>query len=137
MGSMETVTVPRPLVRQMLDHARASPAVEVCGLVGARAGVPVTVYPVANVAAEAARRFHMDPREQIAAMRAQREGGESLFAIYHSHPQGPPRPSATDLREAAYPDVLYLIIHLASDPPLHGFRLVAGHFEPVPLSAAP
>jgi len=56
--------------------------------------------------------FAMDPTQQITAMRTMRERGETLFAIYHSHPNSPPLPSATDLAQANYPDTLYLIISL-------------------------
>ena len=37
------------------------------------------------------------------------EDGQELVGIYHSHPDGPPEPSALDRMEAAYPDAAYLI----------------------------
>ena len=134
---MHSITLPRTLVNAMLHHAQLSPASEVCGLVGARDGVPSSCYQVANVASEPAHLFLMDPRGQIDAMRAMRERGESLFAIYHSHPDTPPVPSETDLKEAGYPDALCLIISLDTKGVLEmrGWRL-APRLEEVALEIA-
>ena len=132
---METATLPRPLVNRLLATAQADPEREVCGLVGAKDGVPATFYPVANVAENPGHLFRMDPKGQIDAMRAMREAGESLFAIFHSHPHGPARPSAIDLAEAAYPEALYLIASLGTTGVLElaGYRLLEGEAAPVEL----
>ncbi|HWV23920.1 MAG TPA: Mov34/MPN/PAD-1 family protein, partial [Thermomicrobiales bacterium] len=45
-----------------------------------------------------------------------RDGGYLLGAIVHSHLHGPATPSATDLREAHYPDALLLIASFADQP---------------------
>lgn len=134
---MQSITLPRRLVNIMLHHAQLSPSNEVCGLIGARAGVASQCYPVANVAGEPGHLFQMDPRAQIDAMRVMRERGESLFAIYHSHPDSPPAPSETDLREAGYPDALYLIISLDTTGVLEmrGWRL-APELQEVALEIA-
>jgi len=134
---MQSITLPRTLVNVMLHHAQLSPASEVCGLIGARHGVPNRCYQVANVAGEPAHLFRMDPRGQIDAMRVMRERGENLFAIYHSHPDSPPVPSETDLKEAGYPDALYLIISLDTKGVLEmrGWRL-APQLEEVALEIA-
>jgi len=131
----ERIHLPRPLINQLLHHAQRSPAAEVCGLVGAKAGVAVRCYPVANVAADPRRLFAMDPAQQIAALRALRNRGEELFAIYHSHPSTPPLPSTTDLAQAAYPEALYLIISLQTRGVLEmrGFRLKDGTVAEVEL----
>jgi proteasome lid subunit RPN8/RPN11 len=107
-----TVELPRALVNQILHHAQASPDLEVCGLVGAKDGLPHRCYPVANAAATPQVRFQLDPKGQIDALRQIREADESLFAIFHSHPAAPAEPSPADLAEAAYPDALYLVISL-------------------------
>lgn len=131
---MQSITLPRPLVNTMLHHAQLSPASEVCGLIGARAGVPSRCYQVPNAALDPRHLFAMDPRGQIDAMRAIRENGETLFAIYHSHPDSPPSPSETDLSEAGYPEALYLIISLNTKGVLEmrGWRL-APRLEEVEL----
>lgn len=132
----EPVRIPRPLVNRLLHHAQDGAGREVCGLIAGRHGRPSRSLPVANVAAEPETRYEMDPKGQIDAMRAMRERGETLFAIYHSHPTGPAEPSATDLDQAAYPDALYLIISLRTKGilELRGFRLEGGVFREVVLA---
>ena len=130
---MNTVRIPRPLVNQLLHHAQHAAGNEICGLIAVRGG-DLRCIPVANVAATPATRFAMDPKGQIDAMRGMRERGESLFAIYHSHPGAPAVPSATDTAEAAYPEALYLIITLATKGivEMRGYRWDSG-FTEIPL----
>jgi proteasome lid subunit RPN8/RPN11 len=124
-STSQAINLPRPLVNQLLHCAQASPAAEVCGLIGAKDGTPVSCHPVRNVAAQPGIRFQLDPAEQINAMRQMREKGEELFAIFHSHPGSPAEPSPSDLSELAYPEALYLIISLNTKGVLEmrGFRL--------------
>ena len=123
--SKELIKIPRKLTNQLLRLAQTSAELEVCGLIGARHGSPMTCYPVKNIAPTPAVRYELDPREQVEAMRRMRECGEELFAIYHSHPQSPAEPSATDRAAANYPEALYLIISLNTKGVLEmrGFRL--------------
>ena len=132
---MNTYTLPRPLVNQLLHHAQSAAEQEVCGLVASLQGEPSEVYPVANVSTEADHLFAMDPRAQIEAMRQMRDKGQQLFAIYHSHPHAPAQPSVRDIAEAAYPEALYLIISLNTKGVLEmqGFRLVGQQVETVEL----
>jgi proteasome lid subunit RPN8/RPN11 len=121
------IALPRSLVNQLLHYAQSSPDLEICGLIGARNGLPGTCYPVRNIAEQPDCRFALDPEEQINAMRRMRERGEELFALFHSHPAAPAEPSATDLEQAAYPDALYLIVSLNTQGvlELRGFRIGA------------
>lgn len=129
------ITLPRPLVNQILRHAQRSAEREVCGLIGGREGTPTKLYPVSNIAADPRRRYEMDPHQQIAAQRAMREHGEELWAIYHSHPESPAVPSAEDLKHLSYPDALYLIISLNTKGVLEmrGFRWINQTMQPVEL----
>jgi proteasome lid subunit RPN8/RPN11 len=108
------ICIPRTLVNRLLYAAQQAASAEICGLIGARAGIPGHCYPVANIAAEPASRYEMDPKGQIDALRLMRERGEELFAIYHSHPSSPAVPSAIDRDAASYPDALYLIVSLVT-----------------------
>lgn len=104
---------PRKLTQQLLHLAQSSPEAEICGLIGANSqGRPVSCYPVDNSSEMPSQRFLLDARQQITAMKNIRDNGETLFAIYHSHPSAPAFPSAMDIEQAAYPDALHLIISL-------------------------
>ena len=135
---MSAEYLPRVMVNQLLRHAQQSPFAEVCGLIGAKKGVAAHCYAVANIAATPQRLFAMDPAQQIAAMRAMRERGEELFAIYHSHPVSPPIPSRADVQQANYPEALYLIISLQTQGVLEmrGFRLSDDAVSEIPLEIA-
>ncbi|QPK63027.1 M67 family metallopeptidase [Methylomonas sp. LL1] len=135
MNSPE-ICLPRKITNQLLHLAQLSPDAEVCGLVGANAsGTPVSCYPVANSADHPQTRFLLDAGQQIAAMKQMRDKGESLFAIYHSHPRAPAEPSATDIEQASYPEALHLIISLDTKGVLEmrGFRIIDSSVKELPL----
>ncbi len=131
-------TLTREIVNRLLAQAQHSPETEVCGLIGRGEAGTYSLYPVDNVAADQARLFAMEPKGQIDAMRRMREGNETLYAIYHSHPHAPAEPSFRDRQEAAYPEALYLIVSLDTKGvlQLRGFRLIDSEFTPVELHLA-
>ena len=55
------------------------------------------------------RRYSIDPKQVIAAMKLARTRGENIVGFYHSHPDHPAQYSATDLAEAHWMDCSYLI----------------------------
>ena len=73
----------------------------------------------------------MDAKAQIDAMRSMRDKGEQLYAIYHSHLHSAAYPSVTDVNEAQYPDVVYLIISLSTGGVLKlcAYRLKDGEID--------
>ena len=54
-------------------------------------------------------RYNIDPRDQIRIQREARERGEDVIGYYHSHPDHPARWSPTDLAEAHWPGLSYVI----------------------------
>ncbi len=114
----------RAFLDQMITQARSDAPLETCGLLAGREGRATRVLPVPNVLRSRVR-YNMG-------------GGQAFFdamaacdfeplAIYHSHPQGPPVPSPTDVAESFYPDTIYVIISLAQEPPsVRAFRIVGG-----------
>lgn len=133
---MPPIALSRTLVNQILQHAQSAPEDEVCGLIGTNATGSMHVYPVTNVAADTHHLFAMDPKGQIDAMRKMRDAGETLFAIYHSHPHTPAAPSAIDLQQSAYPEALYLIISLDTKGVLEmrGYKLCERAVEGIELA---
>lgn len=124
----------RALRQALCAEAAAQPEREICGLIGARAGRAVSHYPIRNGAADPRQRYAMDPAAQIAAFKLMRARGETLAAIYHSHPDGAPIPSPRDAREWTYPEALCLIVGLAgSTPELRAWRWTGQGFAAVAL----
>jgi proteasome lid subunit RPN8/RPN11 len=101
------------LAAQMLGAAALAFPLECCGLIeGIRieGGWRVTaLHEAANVAEDPERRFLIDPQRQFELMRALRTGETRIIGCFHSHPEGPPEPSATDRSEAFEDDFLWLI----------------------------
>ncbi|MFV1428256.1 Mov34/MPN/PAD-1 family protein, partial [Klebsiella pneumoniae] len=64
----------------------------------------------ANVADDPTRRFEIDPAALIAALKAERGGGERVIGYWHSHPSGDATPSATDAAMAAADGKIWVIV---------------------------
>ena len=125
-----TVTVPRGLVDEMLDHCLAERPNEACGILAAKDGVVVKVFPMKNVEASPVR-YRFDDMEQMRVEDAIDAAGLQLTGVYHSHTRTPAYPSPTDVRRAAY-DVAYVIVSLArAEPSIRAFRIEKDNwFEP-------
>lgn len=91
---------------------------EGCGLlVGAWDGENCRIERIAesaNLAADAHRRFEVDPRLQLDLQRQLRGQTERVVGVYHSHPDGAPEPSETDRGRAWDRDLVWLIASVKS-----------------------
>ncbi len=58
-------------------------------------------------------RYHIDPKELIAAQKTARERGEDIVGFYHSHPDHPAQWSQTDFAEAHWIGCSYVITAVA------------------------
>jgi proteasome lid subunit RPN8/RPN11 len=94
--------------RQMLEHVSHLEPEEACGLVAGMGRVSICVYAIDNYLHSAVR-FQMEPQQQVDAILEIEEKGWDLLGIYHSHPNGPPMPSPTDVAGATYEDAVNLI----------------------------
>lgn len=97
-------------LQRIIAAANADPAREVCGLLFGDDARIARAEPCANVAADPAHTFEIDPAAHFAALRAERTGGAKLIGYWHSHPSGDARPSATDAALAAADGKLWLIV---------------------------
>jgi [CysO sulfur-carrier protein]-S-L-cysteine hydrolase len=136
--SRESLRIGRPLVAQLYEHARAARPAECCGLLGGCWPEVVSVYRLRNVAPDPLVAYEADPEELFDAQRRMRAAGQSLLAIYHSHPRAPdPVPSPADVKLAFYPAAVYLIIGFGTDdaPVIRAFRIFEreGRWEPAAL----
>jgi proteasome lid subunit RPN8/RPN11 len=104
------ICLPRHLEDSLWGHVIRSLPLEAVGVLAAGPGQWAlrALYPLTNVAADPERQYRADPLGLLRALKAMQQEGLQLAAIYHSHPHGPARPSATDLQLAEY-RVPYLI----------------------------
>lgn len=121
---MGTLSVAPGVVEAIIEHCRREYPREACGIVSGTAGRAHRVYPLANVSEEPMRRYLIDPDEQRAALEEMQRAGEAPMAIFHSHPRTPAYPSDTDIQLAYHPDLVYVIVSLAVEPPeVQGFHI--------------
>ncbi|SFR97290.1 Mov34/MPN/PAD-1 family protein [Sphingomonas jatrophae] len=120
--------ISRTLAERIRVLAAADPGREVCGLLLGAGEVVTAILPAANVAANPARAFEVDPAVLLAAHRAARDGGPAVLGCYHSHPNGVARPSARDAA-AAQPGQLWLIVAARE---VRLFRFDPGGFVELP-----
>ncbi|ELZ20518.1 Mov34/MPN/PAD-1 family protein [Haloterrigena salina JCM 13891] len=116
-GSDPELVVPTAIRDRILERAREGAPEEICGIFGGdfesegQSRVR-SQYPAENVAETPRTRYRIDPEEQLAVFERLEDRGEEIVGFYHSHPRGPPRPSATDEAQATWPDRSYLIVSL-------------------------
>lgn len=85
---------------------------EACGLLlGAVQGeksIASRTIPITN-SLHSASAYFMPADELLPVFFAMEEENLELVGIYHSHPEGPARPSVTDIAKAYYPEAVQLI----------------------------
>ncbi|QYK50124.1 MAG: M67 family metallopeptidase [Anaerolineales bacterium] len=96
-------------MQQMAAHVAACSPLEACGLVAAAGDAhSVQVFLIENELSSPTH-YSMQPHQQLEAFMEMERQGWELLAIFHSHPNGPPTPSRTDIAEARYPGVAHII----------------------------
>lgn len=131
---MERIYLPRDLFLEMIAHVVGQLPEEACGLLGGRGERALRHYPVENRLRDPAA-YEMEPLGQVRAMLAIEAEELELVAIYHSHPAGPARPSATDVAQAFYPDAAQIVISLAdaARPAARAFLIREGRAREIGL----
>lgn len=111
----------------MVAAARQAAPLEACGLLGGRRGQATEFCELRNADASG-EHYRMLPEEQFAAVKGFRAKGLAMTAIWHSHPATPASMSSEDLRLAYTPDVVYILLSLASavQPEMRGFTVEEG-----------
>lgn len=114
MKDIGSVQLPAAEHRRLERWAAAGYPHEVCGLLTGRWRGRVAEV-VRAVQARNLRydrpgdRYELDPADFLAEDRRARADGLDVLGFWHTHPDHPARPSATDL-DAAWPGYAYLII---------------------------
>ena len=116
------LTIPDPILQDMIIHARELDPHECCGILGGIDGMVSEHYRITNILATLSDQdlarfdgaklsdlkqltpeeradiaFQMDAREMAQAQKGMRTKGVVLQAFYHSHTSSPARPSMTDI----------------------------------------
>ena len=117
----------RSFVDEIVAHCQSGYPNEACGLVVGKEGRAVRVIPMRN-ADDSAMTYRFDPTEQFRVFEDLDDAGEEAYAIFHSHTHSEAYPSATDRRQAWYPESYYVIVSLAdrANPVIRGFRILDG-----------
>lgn len=127
--------MPETLGESLNAFARQGYPHETCGLLlGVRSGNQHVVSQVRrahNLNVERAEdRYELDPDDFLSGDREARAAGLDIVGIWHSHPDHPARPSATD-RDGAWPGWSYLIVSVGREGvgEIRSWRLNGGEFE--------
>jgi proteasome lid subunit RPN8/RPN11 len=133
------VRIARPLLDQIVAHARADAPNECCGVLAVRDGAVQAVHGAENVAASPFR-FEVDGPALFRLLEEIEGAGAELGAIYHSHTRSEPYPSQTDINfSAGWPGVEWLIVGLprnGDEPVVRSYRIDDGDVTEVEVEVA-
>ena len=117
------------------SHARACAPLEACGLLAGVGQRIEMAYCLDNVDLSPVR-FTVDPYGHIGALRHAESNGWEIIGVFHSHPNGPARPSRSDIAGALEPEWYHLIV---SPEQMSAFRIIDGVVleEPIRWLPAP
>jgi proteasome lid subunit RPN8/RPN11 len=123
--------------RTVVGHCYDGLPDEACGLLtgpmrsGEPTGVITEARPTGNADASA-RTYTVEPKDLLAAMRAAEARGDEIVGVWHSHTHTDAYPSPTDVRAAADPAWIYVIVSLRDGAPvLRAYRIRAGEIAEV------
>lgn len=121
------LALPDAVRRAILRHARAARPRECCGFL---LGRDRTVQFAAGMRNASGGRttYRIDDRDHIDVRRLLRNVSPALeiVGVYHSHPDGPARPSETDIAGAHYPEWVHVIVGLSPKAELRAYRIARG-----------
>lgn len=112
----------RRLFDGMLTHARFVAPQECVGLLFGFGETALTRVPLENAANDPFHGFYADPESLFQALLRAEQRGETLLAIYHSHPGGIARPSLRDLNDAEYRVISLIIVPDTSEVQAYYFQ---------------
>lgn len=127
MNRGEPLVLPVPIRDAILAHADNCLPDECCGLIATVEGAIRFAYPLTN-ANPSPVTFTVDPLEHFGAMRHAEGQGWEISGVFHSHPDGAPTPSPTDVAMAWDPDWIHLIVGAGE---LSAFRIREGKVDEV------
>ncbi len=130
----QQLIIKRAIYDMMLSHLTADYPDEGCGLLAGENGCVSHLYQIENEL-HSPTLYQMNPTQQLAAMLDAETQGLELLAAYHSHPAGTPEPSATDIAQAYYPELVQVIVSFGEReaPVSRGFLIISGEISEISL----
>jgi proteasome lid subunit RPN8/RPN11 len=129
------VVLPRKLQDEIVAHARESAPKECCGLLFGDGEVANRVVRGRNVHATPETRYEIDPAQLREALAGDDDTDRFLVGIYHSHPRTEPKPSDFDVANARWPEQVYVLTSLRSEPPeVFAYRITSGKVAKIPIA---
>ena len=112
--------IPEGIFSEIRRHGEETYPYECCGVLLGQADLDQNERQVSlaircgNTRTDSAHnRYHIDPKELIAAQKTARQRGEDIVGFYHSHPDHPAQWSPTDFAEAHWIGCSYMITAVA------------------------
>ena len=135
MSEGRRATLPAPVKRAIVEHARRDAPHECCGFLVGRGARVMFALPMTNRDPRPETGYQIDPAEHIAVRRILRQMTPSveIVGVYHSHPRGPATPSPRDIAESHYPDWLFVIVG-AKGKSVRAYRIARHGVTPVALT---
>jgi proteasome lid subunit RPN8/RPN11 len=106
---MTNLYLPTELFKQLLIQASEASPLEIVGMLVGKDKKISQILPLQNIAVSPQTEFVADPEGVLHALKHIRTQDLELVAFYHSHPNGPAKPSKTDVLQAKW-DVPMLIL---------------------------
>lgn len=123
---MEYIWLTEKQVDEIIAHAHQDKPYEACGMLAGKTNQVLQVIPMQNIASDPKHRFEIDPIDLSRHLPQIESEGLSLLGFYHSHPNGDPIPSATDIKESTYPNTIQLIVGLKTKQAKLGAWMIDG-----------
>ena len=118
------IRIPKPILQQMVEHAKRESPLECCGILSGKEKTVEKAFELKNTE-ESPIQYSMSPRDQMKVFEEMERESMEMVAIYHSHPHTIPVPSETDVKLAFYPDISSIIISLKEreNPVIKAFQI--------------
>jgi proteasome lid subunit RPN8/RPN11 len=132
------MVISQALLDELIEHALADPANEVCGVLSVEPGPPpraLRSYRATNKH-HSPLRFEIDSLELLELWQTIEGEGLQLGAVYHSHVRSAPYPSQTDINFAAsWPGVEWIIVGLSQgqEPQVRSYLIDGSEVAEAPL----
>lgn len=121
------------LLRHVVEHCLEEKPYEACGILTGRGDRILTAWATEN-ARRSTTAFEVESSHQGQALDGARKRGESLLAIYHSHPTALAYPSTSDIRMGIHwPEAARVILSLAGKVYQRAFFIRGNTVREIPL----